>query len=171
MLTFSERHCAHCMTRTSHGRTLYYHPILEAKLVTLTGFVFSLMTEFIENPAENPSKQDCELKAFYRLAQHLKHRFPRLPICLLLDGLYAGGPIFSICEENHWKYLIVLQKADILYINDEFKALSLLEPQNHLVFHTGVQFEIKQDLRWVALGAPVDHPNYEDNLQINRQLD
>ena len=166
MLTFSERHCAHCMTRTSHGRTLYYHPILEAKLVTPTGFVFSLMTEFIENPAENPSKQDCELKAFYRLAQRLKHRFPRLPICLLLDGLYAGGPTFSICEENHWKYLIVLQEADIPYINDEFKALSLLEPQNHLVFHTGVQFEIKQDLRWVNQIDYVDSSNKEHRVAV-----
>jgi len=61
MLTFSERHCPHCMTRTYNGRTLYYHPVLEAKLVTSTGFVFSLMTEFVENPGENPTKQDCEL--------------------------------------------------------------------------------------------------------------
>lgn len=149
MLSFSARHCPHCMTRTSRGHTLYYHPVLEAKLVTPTGFAFSLMTEFIENPAENPTKQDCELKACYRLMQRLKQRFPRLPICLLLDGLYAGGPTFSICERHHWKYLIVLQEADIPYINDEFKALSPLEPQDHLVLHTGVQFEIKQDLRWV----------------------
>ena len=81
MLTFSERHCPHCMTRTyNNGHTLYYHPVLEAKLVTPTGFVFSLMTEFVENPGENPTKQDCELKAFYRLTKRLKQRFPR---CLL----------------------------------------------------------------------------------------
>lgn len=166
MLTFSERHCAHCMTRTSHGRTLYYHPILEAKLVTPTGLAFSLMTEFIENPAENPSKQDCELKAFYRLAQRLKHRFPRLPICLLLDGLYAGGPTFSICERNHWKYLIVLQETGIPYINDEFKFLSPLEPQDHLVFHTGVQFEIKQDLRWVNQIDYVDSSDKEHRVAV-----
>ena len=34
MLTYTERHCPHCMTRTYNGRTLYYHPVLEAKLVT-----------------------------------------------------------------------------------------------------------------------------------------
>jgi hypothetical protein len=44
---------------------------LEATLVTKNGFVFSLMTEFIENPGENPTKQDCELKAFCRLAGRL----------------------------------------------------------------------------------------------------
>jgi hypothetical protein len=149
MLTFNARHCAHCMTRTSHGQTLYYHPVLEAKLVTANGWAFSLLTEFIENPAENPSKQDCELKAFYRLAARLKARFPRLPICLLLDGLFAGGPTFTLCQAHHWKYLIVLQEDDIPYINDEFRVLSPLAPENHVVFHTGVQSEIRQDLRWV----------------------
>ena len=61
------------------------------------------MTEFVENPSQNPTKQDCELKAFYRLAKRLK-RFPRLPICLLLDGLFAGGPTFALCEIYRSKY-------------------------------------------------------------------
>jgi hypothetical protein len=59
MLTFSERHCDHCLTMTHNGRTTYYHPILEAKLVTRDGLVFSLMTEFVENPAQYLDKQDC----------------------------------------------------------------------------------------------------------------
>jgi hypothetical protein len=71
VLVFAERHCAHCLTRTHNGVTTYYHPILEAKLVTTTGFALSVMTEFIENPEETPTKQDCELKAFYRLAERL----------------------------------------------------------------------------------------------------
>jgi hypothetical protein len=60
VLTFSERHCPHCLTVTHNGHTTYYHPILEAKLVTHDGFVFSLLTEFIENPGEHPTKQDGE---------------------------------------------------------------------------------------------------------------
>ncbi len=55
---FSERHCPYCLTRTRNGKTTYYHPVLEAKLVTPNGFAFSIMTEFIENPGENPTKQD-----------------------------------------------------------------------------------------------------------------
>jgi hypothetical protein len=55
--------------------------VLEAKVVTANGFAFSLMTEFIENPGEQPTKQECELKAFYRLAERLKQRFPHVPIC------------------------------------------------------------------------------------------
>jgi len=166
MLTFSERHCPYCMTRTCNGHTLYYHPVLEAKLVTPTGFAFSLMTEFIENPGENPTKQDCELKAFYRLAKRLKQHFPRLPICLLLDGLFAGGPTFSICEKYHWKYLIVLQEDDLPFVNAEFKALSKLAPENSLEFHTGVQLEIKQDFHWVNRIDYVDTKQKEHSVSV-----
>ena len=51
MLTFAERHCPQCLTMTHQGHTTYYHPILEAKLVTHAGLVFSVLTEFIENPS------------------------------------------------------------------------------------------------------------------------
>lgn len=97
-VSYTERHCEHCLTRTSKktGKTTYYHPILEAKLVTPNGLAFSMETEFIENPkmetdqkGKEKLKQDCELKGFYRLAKKLKKRFPQLHICLTLDGLYA----------------------------------------------------------------------------------
>jgi hypothetical protein len=49
------------------------------------------MSEFIENPGDKVTTQGCELKAFYRLAERLKTQFPRLPILLSMDGLFAGG--------------------------------------------------------------------------------
>jgi hypothetical protein len=149
VLVFAERHCPHCLTLTHHGQTLYYHPVLEAKLVTATGFVFSLMTEFIENPGEHPTKQDCELKAFYRLAQRLKQRFPRLPICLLLDGLFAGGPTFTRCEEYGWKYLITLQDGDLPSVHQDFEALTQLVPENHLRFTPSGYPPTPQVYRWM----------------------
>lgn len=149
-LTFQDRHCEHCLTRQlNNGATLYYHPVLEAKLVTANGFCFSLMTEFIENSDPSADKQDCELKAFYRLAERLKKRFPRLPICLLLDGLFIGGPVFSICGKNGWKYLITLKDKDLPSINEEFRSLCKLEPDKEVrwKFHEGGQ-AVAQRLRW-----------------------
>jgi len=148
-LTFPERHCPHCLTMTHHGKTVYYHPVLEAKLVLPNGFAFSIMTEFIENPNENPTKQDCELKAFYRLTERLKAAFPRLPICLTLDALFAGGPTMSLCERYRWKYLIVHQDKDLSFVHQEFKALLPLTPENHFVFHTGPQGKTRQEYRWI----------------------
>ncbi|NTU65547.1 MAG: transposase family protein [Chloroflexi bacterium] len=166
VLVFSERHCAQCLTRTDHGVTTYYHPVLEAKLVTATGFAFSLMTEFIENPAETPTKQDCELKAFYRLAARLKQRFPRLPICLLLDGLYAGGPTFTICEQAGWKYLITLQDGDLPSLHRDFEALLPLAPENHLRFTPSTYPPTPQELRWMNDLTYVDTQQQPHTLAV-----
>jgi len=165
-LTFPERHCPHCLTCTHHGKTTYYHPVLEAKLVTANGFAFSVMTEFIENPSKNPTKQDCELKAFYRLADHLKQRFPRLPICLLLDGLFAGGPIFALCDQYHWKYLIVLTEDDLPSVHEEFEALMPLAAENHLRFYPSVQPQTRQDFRWMNDISYVDSEKREHILSV-----
>jgi hypothetical protein len=165
-LTFSRRHCSHCLTQTHADKTIYYHPVLEAKLVTATGFVFSLLTEFTENPGLQPSRQDCALKAFYRLAERLAQRFPRLPICLVLDSLYAGGPTLTRCETYRWKYIIVLQEDSLPSLNEDFEALTQLLPDNHLRFRTGCQNRIRQDFRWVNDIAYVDSQNNTHMLAV-----
>lgn len=165
-LTFWQRHCCHCLTCTQNDKTLYYHKVLEAKLVTPSGFAFSLMTEFIENPGENPSKQDCELKAFYRLAERLKQRFPRLPILLSLDGLFAGGPTFHLCRKYGWGYMIVLKDHDLPSVNQEFESLSQLQPRNRFSGRTGNDAEISQSFRWVDDISYVDTDRREHTLSV-----
>ncbi len=165
-VNFDHRHCSHCLTRTRNGKTLYYHPVLEAKLLTRNGLAFSLMTEFIENPGDKVTKQDCELKAFYRWAERLKIRFPRLPILLSLDGLFAGGPTFDLCRRYGWKFMIVLKDDDLLSVNEEFEALSKLQPENRLVWHTGKQTQIKQAFRWVEDIAYVDSEKKDHPLSV-----
>lgn len=171
MMTFTERHCDHCLTMTHHGRTTYYHPILEAKLVTRDGLVFSLMTEFVENPAQYPDKQDCELKAFYRLAERLKKRFPRLPICLLKDSLFANGPVFSICEKYHWKYIIVLQEKSLPSVQEQFNALLDFFPENHLLFFPAHQYQTEQHFHWINDIAYVDSKDVEHSVSVVRCME
>ena len=171
MLTFSERHCPHCLTMTHNGSTTYYHPVLEAKLVSADGLVLSVMTEFVENPSQYPSKQDCELKAFYRLADRLKAGFPRLPICLLMDGLFAGGPTFSICEKYHWKYIIVLQEGSLPSVQEEFTSLLDHFPQGHIRFCPADRYQTVQDFDWVNDIEYVDSENNEHTVSVMRCLE
>jgi len=77
----------------------------------------------LKNADLSADKQDCELKAFYRLAKRLKARFRRLAICLLLDGLFAGGPTFKIAEEYGWKYLIVLREDDLPNVHRSYATV------------------------------------------------
>jgi len=150
-LTFDERHCKHCLTRKlTNGRVLYYHPVIEAKLLTPNGFAFSIMTEFIENPEDlsEGDKQDCEFKAFKRLAKRLKKRFPRLPICLLLDGLFANGPTMQICEDKKWKYITVLKDSDLKNLHRSFEVAWGASKENHKKILLGENSGIVQEYRW-----------------------
>jgi len=151
---FSQRHCPHCLTKAINGKTTYYHNVLQASIVTPAGLVFPLMAQFIENP-EPPEgisaeqyKQDCETKAFYRLAPRLAQRFPRLPLALVMDGLYATGPVFEVCRRYGWKFLIGLSDHQLTSVNEEFHALVKMHPENALTRNMGAHGQIHQEFVW-----------------------
>ena len=125
MMSFDKRHCDHCLTKTSKtGVVTYLHYILEAKLVTSTGLCISIASEFIENDAgRDYEKQDCEQKAFRRLAARIKKLFPRLPICILADGLYPNNTVFDICDKNGWKFIITLKDGSLKSFQTEVDLL------------------------------------------------
>lgn len=167
VLVYHERHCEYCLTRKlNNGTICYYHPVLEAKLVTANGYALSLMTEFIENRDPQASKQDCELKAFYRLTDRIKQRFPETKFCLLLDGLFAGGPTLARCEQHQWKYLITLTDTDMSTVNQEFEALLTLPPETHL----GIELAkgVQQTYRWVN---SIDYTDSQDKQHLINVLE
>jgi hypothetical protein len=129
-VAYHEKHCDHCLTATHNGKTTYYHNTLEAKLLTPDGFAFSIATEFIENESSDVKKQDCELRAFYRMAPQLKKDFPQLPICFLGDSLYAAAPFFKITENNKWRFIVTFKEGSIPTLFDEFRTLKKLSPED-----------------------------------------
>jgi DDE_Tnp_1-associated/Transposase DDE domain len=129
---FKEKHCEHCLKKTvnkgtAEEKTYYYHNVLEAKLVLGDNLVISIATEFIENEDETVEKQDCERKAFRRLAAQLKKKYPRLPVCILGDSLYACGPVFEICKENRWEYLIRYKDGSIPTLAKDYQSILAME--------------------------------------------
>jgi len=133
--TFDHRHCEHCLTRTSkNGVTTFFHYVLEAKLVTSTGLSISLASEFIENiPGRDFEKQDCEQKAFVRLAAKLKKYFPRLPVCILADGLYPNKTVFSVCRNNDWKFIITLKDGNLKTFHQEVALLAGVQKEREAI--------------------------------------
>lgn len=95
---------------SKNGKTTYHSYVLEAKLVTTSGLSISLSSEWIANNAErNFNKQDCEMKAFERICVKIKKYFPRLPVCILADGLYPNDTFMKICDDNGWAYIVMLK--------------------------------------------------------------
>lgn len=100
--------------------TVWTTYVLEAKIVTPNGFSISLASEWIENPIDREfDKQDCEFQAIKRMAVKLKKAFPRLPIMLLMDGLYPKEPIFSICKKYHWRFVITLKDKSLKSVQEQ----------------------------------------------------
>ena len=114
IMSFEGQHCEHYLTRTTKkGVTAYFHYVLEARLITRDGHAFSLGSEWIENPSGGFDKQDCERQAFIHLSTKLKKQYPRLPVCVLANGLYPCENAFRICEDNGWKFIFVLQDGSL----------------------------------------------------------
>ena len=150
VVSFDEKHCEHCLHKTSKkGKVTYFHNVLEAKLLFSNGFSISLGSEWIENPDEY-EKQDCELKAFERLAEKLKKWYPRLPICIVADGLYPNQTFFNVCKDNQWHFIVTFKEGNLPTVWEEVFSLRGIIKNNH---HTetsivGIQ-KRQQDYCWI----------------------
>lgn len=132
VMNVKEGHCEHCLHRTSKktGKTTYFHSVVEAKLVTEDGFCISLGTQWIENPGGEYDKQDCEQKAFARLAERLRQDYPHLPICIVADGLYPNQTVFQICKTNGWEWIVTFKDGNLPSVWKEVLVLKNLEAGN-----------------------------------------
>lgn len=124
---FKERHCENCLCtirKSDEGNEikLYYHKVLEAKIVLSDNVIISIGTEFIENENAEVSKQDCELNAAKRLLEKIKRTYPKLPICIQGDALYATEPFMKLCKEvYHWDYLFTQKDSRQKLLDESFE--------------------------------------------------
>jgi hypothetical protein len=139
-----------CLTQTTEeGRTLYYRPVCEAKLVTRTGLALSIGSEFVENPPDfNPANgaQDSELPAAERLFQRVKAAFSGYAFCALLDARYCNETGFALCEKNDWRFLITLKEGALPSIWSEFQTLRAMTPQNRRAV---IVNDVRYEYAWV----------------------
>lgn len=126
--------------------TLYSYYALEAKLVC-GNMTFSLATEFVENETYTDEygntyrkfdKQDCELKASYRLLNKIKNRFSKLPIIIGGDALYLGRPFLELCDSLKFDYIIRYKETDAPTIKRNFDEIKIVDKdykyQNEIIF-------------------------------------
>jgi len=101
--------------------TEYHYYVLEAKIVC-GDYVFSFASEFVENENMNTEKekQDCELKASYRLLQKIREVFPKLPITIGADALYVKKTFMDTCKEHKMDYILRYKDTVMSTINEEF---------------------------------------------------
>ena len=144
----------------------YYVYVLEASLCFRNGMVIPLMSEFLEYETGDgeQGKQDCENKAFHRLAARIKKAFPRLPIVLLLDGLYSNGPIMARCRNYRWDFMIVLKDGSLSSVWEEYHSLLHEQEENRRQQNWG---ERRQHFQWVNSIRYEYGPNAKKSIDIH----
>lgn len=151
--TYKSDYCGECTSKTSkNGVTTYFHNVLEAKLVTSNDMSVSVATEWIQNEkGKEYDKQDCELKAFKRLAGKLKKMYPRLPLVILADGLYANQTFFKICKDNGWEFIATFKDGSLPSVHEEISLLpgSAKQCRERLVAKKKGQQIKQQRFEWV----------------------
>ena len=126
-----------------------YRYVVEAKLVGPHGTMFSLLTEFVDLHDPVGQKEDCELNAFRRLAERLQAQFPRLRLCLLLDGLYPVQAVFDLCQAYGWKFIATLREGRQPTAWEEAVQTMMLSPaQRQHCRRLGEDGPVEQTLRW-----------------------
>ena len=125
----------------------------QARLVTPQGFSVSIATVWIENPEDGEyDKQDCERKAFPRLAAKLKTQYPRLPMLILADGLYPYEGFFAICEANQWAFCVTFKEGNLPSAWKKVEELKPLQVTNTLgeVIHMESGKVVEKVFGWVT---------------------
>lgn len=123
---FKEKHCDNCLVTTYTDKDgkkekVYYHKVLEAKLVLSEKIVISIDTEFIENESENADKQDCETKAAKRLLERLKKDYPRMSVCIQADSLYETEPMMGLCRKYGFQYIFTHKKGSQKNLDESYE--------------------------------------------------
>ena len=116
---------------TDQEYTEYFHYVLEAKIIC-GNLTFSFASEFVENETYKDkngveqrrfNKQDCELKAAYRLLDKIKKNFPKLPIIIGVDALYMGKPFINKCKKFNFEYIVRCKKSEETSLMKEFNSI------------------------------------------------
>jgi hypothetical protein len=135
--------------------------VLESVVIFDNGITLPLFSVFLNggNKAADPEmastdedpidgeirKQDCERKAFRRMADLIKKNFRNTRVTIVVDGLYACGPIIQICLKYKWGYMIVLKSGAMSVVWDDAIGIMKLEEKNRLRVMWG---DRTQDYQW-----------------------
>jgi len=132
---------------TGTGR---YRYVLQLSVIGPQGTLLPLLHEEMDVINPETEKEDCELKAFERLAQRLKKEFPKLAICLVADALYCCQAVATICQLFDWKYVLTLKEGRQPTTWDETLRLLPFNRNNRIRLLLGQDGKAaQQDFRWV----------------------
>ena len=166
---FSRRYCWDKRALSSNAgdpeKERYYAYALESVIIMNNGMVLPLLTEPLENGErlDGDGKQDCETKAFQRLAARIMKILGKGSVTVVLDGLYATGPMMSICKNYGWDFMITLKRECLKSVWEDHEGLQKIETEN---MHNAQWGDRKQIYRW-SNGIEYTYGKNHKKLMLN----
>jgi len=130
--------------RNTKGGEVWLTYVLDAVLVLENGMVIPLCTEFLENTGNDFDKQDCETKAWQRMAPKL-HKLVGDDATIIMDGLYASGPVILLCRKYNWDFIITLKDGSMPSFAEDAHGIMRCEPSNSVVIELDGR---RQTIKW-----------------------
>jgi len=109
--------------------------------------VLPMMIEPI-NKADGDVKNDCEHNAAKRLLVNLRNQHPDLKMIIVMDGLYADGPIISLLEELNFSFIITAKDKDLKHLfsqyneKDKREVITISANEALLTHHYASNFQL-----------------------------
>ena len=157
--------CPECAIKQSRGgETSYYHQLVGAVIIHPDGKqVLPLIPEPILRH-DGETKNDCEQNAVKRLLIRLRRDYPKLPIIVVEDALFAKGPHLKLLKELNISYIIGVKEGDHAHLFEAVKAHEDHDTMGGLVQHD-TQKNITRVFRFVnGLELNKSHPDIKVNF-------
>jgi len=138
------KYSSKALHRKSHNGEVWLTYVMDASLVLENGMLIPLCTEFLENTGRDFDKQDCETKAWYRIAKTI-HKLVGNAATIILDGLYASGPIIMKCKSYGWDYIITLKDGSMPSFTEDAHGIMKSEPSNSVTTELDNR---RQEIKW-----------------------
>jgi hypothetical protein len=123
------------LKRERGGVTWYNHIQLVVSLVfpgniRLPLYVYPIHAKSLgyeKTVADDKFKQECELSAFPLVLKKIRERFPKLSLCVLLDSLYANGPVIKLLRELGMEFMIVRKAGSMKTVGEDCNGLEKVD--------------------------------------------
>lgn len=132
-----ENDCSHCLKRvhnkgTPKERVSWQHNLLVLCFVfpghlKIPVHIYPIQSQQVDHLKElsnDKHKQECELVALKKVIPTFLEFFSRMPITVLLDGLYANNPTINLLEKHKLQYLIVRKEGCLKSLGEDCRGLA-----------------------------------------------
>jgi hypothetical protein len=157
--------CLGCaIKQTRGGDTSYYHQLVGAVIIHPDcKQVLPLIPEPILRH-DGETKNDCEQTAVKRLLIRLRRDYPKLPLLIVEDALFAKGPHLKLLKELNLSYIIGVKEGDHAHLFEAVKAHEDNDAMGGLVQHDK-QKNITRVFRFVnGVELNKSHPDIKVNF-------